>query len=373
MTPAAVSPVPSLQICDLVVEYPGRWRQRTVRAVDGVTLTIPHGQTVALVGESGSGKTSVGNAVLGVVAVTAGTILLDGRPAQRLTTRARRVLGRELQAVFQDPHSSLSPTRTIGQSLAEPLQAAGIRLTATDAADRAAAVLRQVGLPPDAVRRYPGEFSGGQRQRIAIARALIASPRLVICDEPTSALDVSVRGQILNLLMELQSEYGLSYLFISHDVAAVRHVAGQVVVLYQGRVMESGPAADVLSRPSHPYTQALLEAVPVVDPDLQERRRRQRQTQPGTSNPATQRPTIASCPFAPRCPHGRLVCRERRPELAPRPAGTGLVACHRVGELPAYSLESRTTMCSDETRVALANPDRDERLLWSQYPPSDPL
>jgi len=242
-----------LAIDDLRVEF-GR-----VRAVDGVSLRVATGETVGLVGESGSGKSTVGNAVLGLVRPTGGRITLAGKDITHLTGSARRAVADRVQVVFQDPNGSLNPSRTVGATLAEPLRVRG-KLSRAAAAARVVETLRRVGLAEDAVRRYPRQFSGGQRQRIAIARALVLEPDLVICDEPTSALDLSVQAQVLNLLLDLQEQLGMAYLFISHDIDVVRHMSHRVAVLHSGQLVEQGPAGRVLSEPTDPYTRTLLAA-----------------------------------------------------------------------------------------------------------------
>jgi oligopeptide/dipeptide ABC transporter ATP-binding protein len=318
---------PLLGVEHLRVEYPIRGRP-PFRAVDDVTIAIGPGETVGLVGESGSGKTTIANAVLGFVPAAAGTITFDGENIAGHTRDRRRRLSASLQVVFQDPYSSLNPARTIGKTLAETLRPHGPR-SRSDVAGRVTSILERVGLDPAAADRYPNQFSGGQRQRIAIARALIVRPRLVICDEPVSSLDLSVQAQVLNLLRSLQDELGLSYLFISHDLAVVRHISTRVVVLYQGRVMETGPAAAVYDHPAHPYTHALLQSVAVPDPDLQRARRAERrQSTPDLAS--TGKPD--SCQFAARCPWAVDVCRERRPEGELTSEGV-LVACHRWPEV----------------------------------------
>ena len=252
--------------------------------------------------------------------------------------------------VFQDPYSSLNPARTIAQTLAEPLLAHE-KLSRGDTAARIRAALGRVGLPADSGDRYPSNFSGGQRQRIAIARALIVTPRLVICDEPVSALDLSIQAQILNLLDDLQKELSLSYLFISHDLAVVRHVAQRVAVLYRGRIMETGPARAVCDFPAHPYSQALLAAVPVADPAVQRSRH-----VPGVRRVREQTleaPSEGGCPFAPRCPHATEACRRVVPDLVPAPNGN-LVACIRSQEIgptaAVGAFAGATTPVSDDTR-----------------------
>jgi oligopeptide/dipeptide ABC transporter ATP-binding protein len=318
-----------LSVDHLRVEYPVRNRP-PFRAVDDVTFAIGPRETVGLVGESGSGKTTIANAVLGLVPTAAGTITFDGEDIVGATRERRRRLSASLQVVFQDPYSSLNPARTIGKTLSETLRPHRSP-PKSEVAGRVASILERVGLDPAAADRYPNQFSGGQRQRVAIARALIAAPRLVICDEPVSSLDLSVQAQVLNLLRSLQDELGLSYIFISHDLAVVRHISVRVVVLYRGRVMEAGPAAVVYDHPAHPYTRALLQSVPIPDPKLQRARRSARQRSapdlPGTLKPE-------SCQFAARCPWAADVCREQQPpeELT---SGGVLVACHRWRELAA--------------------------------------
>ena len=268
------APDPLLSVEQLSVTYPLP-RRRVHSAAVGVDLTVGAGQTVSIVGESGSGKSSVGNAVLGLVPAAAGTIRFAGQDITSATRAHRRALSADLSVVFQDPYRSLNPSRTIGQSLVEPLLVHR-DLDRRSAADAVGRALERVGLPVDSAHRYPAQFSGGQRQRIAIARALVVEPRLIVCDEAVSALDLSVQAQVLNLLVSLQRETGVGYLFISHDIAVVRHVSHEVVVMQAGRVVEHGPAADVLNRPQHPYTQALLAAAPVPDPQRQRARREAR-------------------------------------------------------------------------------------------------
>ena len=275
---------PLLDVRDLAVEYPdlrGRGRRRVL---DGIDLLVGQGETVGLIGESGSGKTTLGRAILGLVKPSRGSIIFGGEDIAVASRRRRRALSAELQAVFQDPYSSLNPARTIAQALTEPVTVH--RRPRRDAAEReVASMLGRVGMPPDAAHRYPREFSGGQRQRIAIARALMNSPRLIICDEPLSALDLSVQAQILNLLGELQAESGVGYLLISHDLAVVRHLAHRVAVLHEGRIVESGGTAEVIAAPAHPYTRKLLDAAPRPDPAQQRERRRAQQEAAGALPP----------------------------------------------------------------------------------------
>lgn len=281
---------PLLRLDKLTVRY-RRGRRLLAPAVSEVDLTVGPGETVALVGESGSGKSTIGNAVLGLVPPADGRIEFAGEDVTRASASRRRALTKDLQAVFQDPYGSLNPMRTIGQTLVEPLRAHRLRV---DERTRVTEALARVGLPADAADRYPGQFSGGQRQRVAIARALIVGPKLVICDEPTSSLDLSIQAQVLNLLVQLRREEGLSYLFITHDLAVVRHIAHRVVVLYRGQVVESGPTAEVCDNPQHRYTQALLAAVPDPDPvEQRARRRAYRDTSVGLGTPGAQ-PTFSN-------------------------------------------------------------------------------
>jgi ABC-type glutathione transport system ATPase component len=262
-----------LSVSGLTVRYRRGRAGPPLTALRGVCLGIGKGETVALVGESGSGKSTLGNTILGLVPAAAGAILFDGADITDVSPRRRRELSRDIQAVFQDPYGSLNPVRTIRQTLCEPLLAHESLLgKAADA--RVAAALERVGLSAGAAGMYPGQFSGGQRQRIAIARALMLSPRLIICDEPVSALDLSVQAQVLNLLRAVQRDLGVSYLFITHDLAIVPHIAHRVVVLQQGQVVEAGPVGQVCTSPAHPYTQALVAAAPVPDPVRQRARRR---------------------------------------------------------------------------------------------------
>ena len=236
-----------------------------VKAVDGVSFGIRAGQTLALVGESGCGKTTAGKALLQLIRPTAGTVRFDGRELTQLSRSALRPMRSAMQIVFQDPYASLDPRMRVTDILAEGMLSLGVARTAADIGRRVDAMLEQVGLPREAGKRYPHEFSGGQRQRIAIARALSVEPRLIVCDEPTSALDVSVQAQILNLLKDLQDRLGLAYLFITHNIAVVGHLAHEVAVMHRGRIVEQGPAQEVLIRPQHAYTRELLASVPEIE------------------------------------------------------------------------------------------------------------
>lgn len=265
-----------LEIEDLVVEYPRRgFRSEPFRALDHVNVTIAPGETVGLVGESGSGKTTLGRSILGLTPVAQGTIRYNTREIQRLNRKQRRSLATELQAVFQDPYSSLNPAMTVGTILAEPLVAQG--LSSSEARERVTTLLDRVHMPPGSARRYAREFSGGQRQRIAIARALALRPRLIICDEAVSALDLSTQAKILDLFIELQEQTDVAYLFVSHDLEVVRYVSHRVAVLLKGQIVEHGYTANVIAQPDSAYTRRLLNAAPVANPRQQAERRRARE------------------------------------------------------------------------------------------------
>ena len=264
-----------LRVEELVVEYQGKgWRSKPFRALTDINITIGRGETLGLVGESGSGKTTLGRAVLGLAPVTGGKITFEGRDISHANRKERRILSRDLQVVFQDPYTSLNPALEIGDILAEPLGVQGMQPAA--AKNRVKELLDQVGLPSDAIHRLPREFSGGQRQRVAIARALALSPKLIVCDEPVSALDLSTQARVLDLFLQIQRDTGVSYLFVSHDLDVVRHISHRVAVMYRGEIVEQGPADVVTTDPEHPYTQRLLLASPVPDPDRQEKRRADR-------------------------------------------------------------------------------------------------
>lgn len=299
-----------------------------VRAVDGVSLAVAPGETLALVGESGCGKTTLGRALIGLDPVYSGKILFEDRDLAAMRGAELRRLRTRLQTIFQDPMASLNPRMTIGDIVTEGPLAHGM-LNSAEAPAAARRLLEEVGVDSGAIDRYPHEFSGGQRQRICIARALSMRPRLIVCDEAVSSLDVSVQAQVLNLLMDLRERHGQAYLFISHDLSVVRHIARRVAVMYLGRLMECGPAAAVFNRPGHPYTRMLLAAAPVP---LRPPRRR--------SIPAGDVPSPAApppgCRFHPRCPYAVADCRRSAPDLE-SPAGAGpehRVACLRRDELP---------------------------------------
>jgi len=321
-----------LELDGLVRHFPVRdalGRQRgAVRAVDGISLAVDRGQVLAIVGESGCGKSTLGRLALRLIEADAGRILFAGEDLRRLSPRALRARRRDMQLIFQDPFGSLDPRMTVADAVAEPLRLHGIVPRAGEAA-RVADLLARVGLRPELARRWPHEFSGGQRQRIAIARALACGPQLIVGDEPVSALDVSVQAQVVNLLQDLIRDLGLTFVLISHDLGVVRHIADRVAVMYLGRIVEAGPAESVFATPRHPYTRALLAAVPgegggaaaLLEGDL-----------PSPIDPPS------GCRFRTRCPHATPACAAIMPELDAAPHA---VACHRAAELPPTPAAAR--------------------------------
>ena len=295
-------------------------RSQLVRAVDGVSFSIAEGETLGLVGESGCGKSTTGKLILRLQDPTAGEILWNGRPIHNLSQTELRPVRRELQAVFQDPYASLNPRIRAAEIVAEPLRNYEA-MSSAQARERVASLFERVGLRPDQMVKYPFEFSGGQRQRLGIARALSVQPRLIVCDEPVSALDVSVQAQVINLLMDLQQQFNLSYLFIAHDLAVVEHISHRVAVMYLGRIVEIAPKRTIFTSPQHPYTEALLDAVPVPDPLVRKNRRVLTGDVPSPINPPP------GCHFHTRCPYAEERCRVESPPMREVAPGQ-FVACH---------------------------------------------
>jgi oligopeptide/dipeptide ABC transporter ATP-binding protein len=326
-----------LSIEDLKKYYPVRGgvfggRIGEVRAVDGVSLSVREGETLGLVGESGCGKSTLGRTVLRLEEPTAGRVLFEGADLAHAKGEELFALRRQLQVIFQDPYSSLNPRMTVGEIVREPL-VVHRRGTRAEQMEKTAALLETVGLTGDMLERYPHEFSGGQRQRIGIARALALDPRLVIADEPVSALDVSVRSQVLNLLLKLQRERGLTYIFISHDLSVVEHISDSVAIMYLGRIMEKGPTETIFARPAHPYTRALMAAIPVPDPA------QRREVAPLKGEAPSPVSPPSGCPFHPRCPYAIEACRTIVPPLEPvgiaigQPSPDHVAACIRKDEI----------------------------------------
>jgi oligopeptide transport system ATP-binding protein len=311
---------PLLQVEGLRVQF-AAGRKQLVRAVDGVSFEIEPGETLGLVGESGSGKTTLGRAVIRLIDSVSGSIRFEGRDITQLQNRDLRALRRGFQMIFQDPFSSLNPRMSVESIVGEALEIHQLAPNRRARRERVEQLLRSVGLEALHADRYPHEFSGGQRQRIGIARALAVEPKLIVCDEPVSALDVSVQAQVVNLLADLQRAHSLAYLFISHDLAVVKHISRRIMVMYLGKIVEAGDAEALCRSPKHPYTQALVSAVPVVDPDLKRKRTVLAGDMPSPLNPP------AGCPFHPRCPVAEERCRIEMPQLRKLPDGSQ-VACH---------------------------------------------
>lgn len=327
---------PLLEVDDLKMHFPvygGVLRRRVgwVFAVDGVSFRIREGATLGLVGESGCGKTTVGRTILRLYPPTGGRIVFNGRDIMTLDRGALQEIRRDMQIIFQDPFESLNARHTIQEIIEEPFRIHGIG-SALERRERVARLLERVGLPRNALARFPHEFSGGQRQRIGIARAIALEPRLVICDEPVSALDVSIQSQIINLLLELQHDMGLAYLFIAHDLAVVKHISDHIAVMYLGRIVEYARAEALYRQPWHPYTQALIAAIPVPDPDV----RREQQVLTGDV-PSPMNPP-SGCHFRTRCPYAIQRCQDEVPRMRPMPdtsEGEHRAACHRMEEIAA--------------------------------------
>ena len=324
---------PLLEVTDLVKHFPVKSglivdrEVATVRAVDGVSLTIREGETLGLVGESGCGKSTLSRAILQLTAPTSGSVRFAGEELVGRSRRKLRPIRRQLQMIFQDPYASLNPRKRIGQLIDGPMELHGLT-SGRDTTKRVAELLDRVGLHPEHADRYPHEFSGGQRQRIGIARAIALQPKLIVADEPVSALDVSVQAQIVNLLKDLQAELGLSYLFVAHDLGVVRHVSDRVAVMYLGRIVETADAADLYARPLHPYSNALLSAVPIPDPE--HNRARERLVLEGDVPSPIDPPS--GCHFHTRCPFRTEVCDTDDPQLREL-ATRHVAACHHPQHL----------------------------------------
>jgi oligopeptide/dipeptide ABC transporter ATP-binding protein len=355
-TPAAAPPGEDdvlVEVENLVKYFPIRGPgllARTVghvQAVDGVSLTLRRGQTLGLVGETGSGKTTLARCIAGLIPITSGRVVFEGHDIAGLSRRAMRPFRREIQMIFQDPYGSLNPRRRVGSIIGDPF---AVHNTASGAARKRAVqdLMERVGLNPEHYNRFPAEFSGGQRQRIGLARALALRPKLIIADEPVSALDVSIQAQILNLLADLQDDFGLTYLFIAHDLEVVRHVSDQVTVMYLGRICEQGPKDPVYETPRHPYTAALLSAAPAADPDAAAARQRIILTGdiPSPINPPS------GCRFHPRCPKAQDLCHEQEPQLETKSGDVPEheTACHFPVQ-PGEDLTTTSTAAAADARA----------------------
>jgi peptide/nickel transport system ATP-binding protein len=319
-------PAALLQVRQLTKHYlaPRRWFAKPrapIQAVDGVSFDVLRGETLSLVGESGCGKTTTAKSVLRLVQPTSGSVQLDGHELLTLSNEQMRQHRRDLQIIFQDPYASLNPRLAAGEIVAEPLRNFGLH-NAAERRERVQWLFSKVGLRPEAASKYPHEFSGGQRQRLGIARALALNPKLIVCDEPVSALDVSVQAQVVNLLMDLQAEFGMAYLFVAHDLAVVRHISHRVAVMYLGHIVEVADRDTLFAAPRHPYTEILLSAVPVPNPRKKVKRIILQGDPPSPANPPS------GCRFHTRCPLAQDICKQQVPQLTPREGAGHLVACH---------------------------------------------
>ena len=322
----ALADEPLLRVNDLVKHFPvksglfGR-TSGSVRAVDGVSFELAKGETLGLVGESGCGKSTTGRCILRLIEPTSGEVWFEGRNVVGLGREAMRALCRDMQIIFQDPYASLDPRMTVGAIVGEALVIHNLTSTESQYRERIVELLETVGLHADHLRRYPHEFSGGQRQRIGIARALAVSPKLIVCDEPVSVLDVSIQAQVINLLEDLQQKFDLTYLFIAHDLSVVEHISDRVAVMYLGRIVEIAPARELYTTPRHPYTEALLSAVPIPEPGLKRTRIRLVGDVPNPINPPS------GCHFHPRCPKVMERCKTESPAFR-QVSGGHWAACH---------------------------------------------
>ncbi len=319
-----------LETRDLTKEYPlnsnlGIKSRQVVHAVSGVSFEIYEGETLSLVGESGCGKSTLGRMLMRLIEPTEGQILFEGQDITGYSERQMRQVYQKIQMIFQDPYASLDPRMKVGQLIGEPLVTHRVCKSREETCERIRELMHMVGIRPELIDRYPHQFSGGQRQRIGIARALALNPRLIVCDEPVSALDVSIQSQILNLLRDLQQEFKLTYLFISHDLGVVHYISDRICVMFLGKVCEIGDTQEIYRRPLHPYTKFLLQAVPSMDPN---KRQKREQILAGEIPSAVAPPS--GCRFRTRCPYAKEVCGEREPEM--KDVGERKVACHFAGE-----------------------------------------